>query len=80
MNYERLIKRLRNGIAAGLCGGAIFGLIIQFIIGAMPAIGALYGAPGVIARSFITGMSCSMPFRLIPPAENDAKISCCKII
>jgi hypothetical protein len=58
-------KRLRNGVISGLCGGAIFGLIIQFIIGAMPAIGALYGAAGVIAAGWVIHMFHSAVFGAI---------------
>jgi len=36
------------GIEAGLVAGVVFGLLIQFVIGAMPAVGALYGAPGLL--------------------------------
>lgn len=36
------------GLVGGLLAGVVFGLLIQFMLGAMPAIGALYGAPGVV--------------------------------
>jgi len=41
--------RWKHGAVAGLVAGVPFGLMIQFVIGAMPNVAALYGLQGIVA-------------------------------
>lgn len=52
------------GAVAGLVAGVPFGLMIQFGLGVMPAIGALYGAPGVVI-GWVAHLGHSVLFGLV---------------
>jgi hypothetical protein len=52
------------GIGGGLAGGVGMGLILQFLVGAMPLIGSLYGQP-TVAAGWIAHLVHSVIFGLI---------------
>lgn len=52
------------GLAGGLAAGVGFGLVIQHVLGVMPAIGAVYGAPGLVA-GWIVHLAHSLVFGLL---------------
>lgn len=45
--------RIRVGVIAGLSGGVLMGLIMQFPMGAMDTIGALVGVPSALGGWFV---------------------------
>lgn len=49
MGVERSNRIWIAGVGAGLVGGVGMGLIMHFVMGAMPVVGSLYGQPTVIA-------------------------------
>lgn len=49
INLKTPNRRWLAAIGAGLVGGIGFGLVLQFVMGAMPVIGSLYGQPTVLA-------------------------------
>lgn len=53
-----------GGVVGGLVGGIVFGLMIQFVMGVMPAIGALYGAPG-LATGWVAHLFHSAVFGVV---------------
>lgn len=52
------------GIGGGLVGGIGMGLVLQFVMGAMPVIGSLYGQPTVVA-GWVAHMVHSVLFALV---------------
>jgi hypothetical protein len=48
ISLETPNRRWLAAIGAGLVGGIGFGLVLQFVMGAMPVIGSLYGQPTVL--------------------------------
>jgi hypothetical protein len=52
------------GIGGGLVGGVGFGLVMHFVMGAMPVVGSLYGQPTVLA-GWVAHLVHSVIFALI---------------
>ena len=52
------------GIGGGLVGGVGFGLVMHFVMGAMPVVGSLYGQPTVLA-GWVAHLIHSVIFALI---------------
>lgn len=49
---------------AGFVAGIVFGLLIQFVVGAMKAVGALVGMPGLVT-GWIVHLALSIVFGLV---------------
>jgi uncharacterized membrane protein YagU involved in acid resistance len=49
LGIETPNRRWLSAVGAGLVGGVGFGLVMQFVMGAMPVVGSLYGQPTVLA-------------------------------
>ena len=54
----------RSATIAALFAGVVMGLMIQFVMGIMPVIGALYGAPGIVT-GWIAHLFHSVVFGLV---------------
>lgn len=62
---ERTVgNRWVGGAIGGFVAGVVFGLMIQFVMGIMPVIGAMYGMPG-LASGWIAHLFHSVIFGLI---------------
>lgn len=61
---ETGMSRWTSAAIAGLAAGVVMGLMIQFVMGIMPVIGALYGAPGLVT-GWIVHLFHSVVFALI---------------
>ena len=53
-----------TAILAGLGAGVVMGLMIQFVMGIMPVIGALYGAEGLVT-GWVAHLAHSVAFALV---------------
>jgi hypothetical protein len=53
-----------SAVLAGVGGGIAMGLMIQFVMGIMPVIGALYGVPG-LAAGWVAHLVHSVVFALV---------------
>lgn len=49
---------------AGAVAGIVFGLLIQFVVGSMTTIGALFGSPGIVT-GWIVHLAFSIAFALV---------------
>lgn len=49
---------------AGVVAGIVFGLLIQFVVGSMAAVGALFGQPGILT-GWVVHLTFSIAFGLL---------------
>ena len=64
LSSTRTSRRWIAGAGAGLVGGVGMGLILHFVMGAMPVVGSLYGQPTVLA-GWIAHLVHSVVFALL---------------
>lgn len=53
-----------SAAVAGVAGGLVFGLLLQFGVGAMETVGALFGVPGLIT-GWLVHLAFSIGFALV---------------